>query len=36
MFKDVKQYVKTYKQYQKHTAQRFDEELHPTKGPNAP
>jgi hypothetical protein len=35
MFKDAEQYVKTCEQCQKYTAQRFDEELHPTKGPNA-
>jgi hypothetical protein len=36
MFKDVEQYVRTCKQCQIHSTQRFDEELHPTRGPNAP
>jgi hypothetical protein len=36
MFHDVDQFVRTCSQCQLHRTQRFDEELHPTEGPNGP
>jgi hypothetical protein len=36
MFDHVEQYVKTCEQCQLHASRKFDEELHPTVGPNGP
>ena len=36
MFQDVDAFVRSCPQCQFHSAQRFDEELHPTRGPNGP